>query len=340
MRIAVDVASADNPLEEIVGGCAYALQEDKSVEVIAVGPSERIAAAMSGFEYDKSRFHIHQSVDVIGMHEAPASAIKAKKNSSVVRAAYLVKEGEANGFFSPGNTGATLASSLMIIGRLKGVLRPALAALVPTINARRFVFLDVGANVDCTPEYITQFAIMGEIFAKYFFKIKAPKVALLNVGEEITKGDSKTKKTYEKLSKLPFDFIGNIEPTKMYSGAADVVVSDGFVGNLVLKDIEGMSKTIMTILKNSIKKSFAAQIGAMLMKKPVFDRFKRDYSADSYGGVPLVGVKGSVFVGHGHSSENAVKNGILACAKYSANNVSEHIVEELKKFGHSHSGLF
>lgn len=340
MKIAVDIASADNPLEELVGGCADALNEREDIEVAVVGDEGRIESVLSKLKFDRGRLSVHHTDEVIEMHESPTTGIKYKKNASIVVGANLVRDGVAQGLFSPGNTGATLAASLMFIGRLKGVLRPALGSRIPTATGGQFLLFDVGANVDCTPEYITQFAIMGSVLCRFYWGLENPRVGLLNVGEEETKGDTLSKKTYEKLSKLPINFIGNIEANKMFLDTVDVVVADGFVGNAMLKTIEGTGKAILEIMKSSVKNGgISSKIGAMLMKDS-FKTLKQLFVADSYGGAPLVGVNGAVTVGHGHSSALAVKNGIFACAHYAETKVSEHIVETLRVYGHSKMRIF
>lgn len=338
MKIAVDVASADNPLEHLVVGCVDAVNEHNDVEVIIIGDEVRITKTLGRHNFDGSRVSVVHTDEVINMDESPASAVKAKKNASVMIAARLVGKGEADGFFSPGNTGATLAASLLEIGRLKDVLRPAIATPMPH-ETGHFTILDAGANVDCTPEYLVQFAIMGEAYARHYYGIDNPKVALLSVGQERSKGNTLTKKTYERLEKIPFNFVGNIESDEMYKkNAADVVVADGFDGNVALKTAEGVAKLILKTIKRSVKKSIFSAIGAMLMKG-AFEKVKDMLSSERYGSAPLLGVKGCVLIGHGNSSSLAVKNSILATARYIEVKVNDHISENLKLYGHAHPGL-
>ena len=236
MNLAIDIASGENPLEELVLGSVASLNYNDDINLILVGNGEEISKALSKTKYDANRVQIEHTVEVIGMQESPAVGIKHKKNASVLLAARLVAEKKAEGFFSPGNTGATLAAALTEIGRIKGVLRPPLISVLPR-NGGEFCMLDMGANVDCTPDYLAQFAVMGRVFAKRVLGIDDPRVGLLNIGEEDSKGNQATKKAFERLEKMKkINFIGNIEPNDMLKeDVVDVVVTDGFDGNIVLK---------------------------------------------------------------------------------------------------------
>lgn len=333
MKVAIDVASAENPLTEMVHGCAATVNTVPDVHLILVGSGTQIEAALAKEKTDASRISIEHTDEVIGMDESPATAVKEKKNASVMLANRLVAQGKADGCWSPGNTGATLAAALMELGRLSGVYRPAITVPFPMLDKNRFcAFLDLGANADCTPDYLVQFAVMGEAYAKYAWGIETPRVALLNIGEEDSKGNAFYKETYEKLKTVAFNFIGNIEPNLVFFDHADVVVADGFTGNIALKAYEGLGKGVMHMIKKGVKKSPVAMLGALLMKD-VLREIKRNMSSDSYGGAPLIGVDGCSMIGHGKSSATAVRNAVLATMRFVESKVNEHIVENLVRYG-------
>ncbi|MEK6793432.1 MAG: phosphate acyltransferase PlsX [Spirochaetota bacterium] len=333
MKVAIDVASAENPLHEMVHGCIATVNTVPNVHLILVGNGAQIESALAKEKCDASRFTIEHTDSVIGMDESPATAIKEKKNASVMVANRLVAEGKADGCWSPGNTGATLAAALMELGRLSGVYRPAITVPFPQLDKNRFAaFLDLGANADCTPDYLVQFAVMGEAYSKFAWGIEKPRVSLLNIGEEDSKGNVFYKETYEKLKTIPFNFIGNLEPTQIFFDHADVVVADGFTGNIALKAYEGLGKGVMHMIKNGVKRSPVAMLGALLMKN-VLKEIKRNMSSDSYGGAPLIGVNGCSMIGHGKSSAAAVRNAVLATIRFVESRVNDHIVENLIRYG-------
>lgn len=333
MNLAIDVASGEKPLEELVLGVLNALSENKDINLILVGNEKKISKAISKAKCDHKRIDIRHTDEVIDMNESPANGIKHKKNASVLLAARLVKDKEAEGFFSPGNTGATLAAALTEVGRIKGVMRPPLVSTLPKINGE-FCMLDMGANVDCTPDYIVQFAVMGRVFAKRYLKINNPRVGLLNIGEEDSKGNADTKKFFERFQKMKkINFIGNIEPNDMLkSDVVDVVVADGFDGNIVLKTIEGTASLIVSMLKSEIKKNPVSVMGGLMMK-PVFGSLKSKMSSDSYGSAILLGLNGGAFVGHGKTSGIGIKNAILNMYKFLDAKVNEKIAKELHDSG-------
>ena len=333
MNLAIDVASGEKPLEELVLGAVSALNENKDINLILVGNEKNISKAISKTKYDHNRIDIRHTDEIIDMNESPANGIKHKKNASVLLAARLVRENEADGFFSPGNTGATLAAALTEIGRLKGVMRPPLVSTLPKIGGE-FCMMDMGANVDCTPDYMAQFAVMGRVFAKRYMNINNPRVALLNIGEEDSKGNSTVKKYFERLEKMKkVNFIGNVEPNSMLkSDVADVVLADGFDGNIVLKSIEGSASLIVNMLKSEIKKNPLNMMGAVMMK-PVFKNLKTQMSSDSYGSAILLGLNGGAFVGHGTTGGNGVKNAVLNMYKFLDAKINEKISKELLDSG-------
>ena len=333
MNLAIDVASGEKSIEELVLGAINALPENNDINLILVGNERYIVKALSEAKYDHHRVDIKHTDEIIDMNESPANGIKHKKNASVLLAARLVSDKLAHGFFSPGNTGATLAAALTEIGRLKGVMRPPLVSTLPKFGGE-FCMLDMGANVDCTPDYIVQFAVMGRVFAKRYLRINNPRVGLLNIGEEDSKGNAASKKNFERLQKMKkINFIGNIEPNDMLkSDAVDVVIADGFDGNIVLKTIEGTASLVVNVLKNEIKKNPVSVMGGLMMK-PVFNNLKTKLSSDSYGSAILLGLNGGAFVGHGKTSGIGVKNAVLNMYRFLDTKINEKISKELYDSG-------
>lgn len=333
MNLAIDVASGEKPLEELVFGAVNALSVNNDVNLILVGNEKSITKVLSKAKYDHKRVDIRHTDEIIDMNESPANGIKHKKNASVLMAARLVKDKEADGFFSPGNTGATLAAALTEIGRLKGVMRPPLISTLPKFGGE-FCMLDMGANVDCTPDYMAQFAVMGRVFAKRYLKIENPRVGLLNIGEEDSKGNADTKKFFERLQKMKkINFIGNVEPNDMLkSDCVDVVVADGFDGNIVLKTIEGTAAFVVNMLKAEVKKNPVSVMGGLMMK-PVFGNLKSKMSSDSYGSAILLGLNGGAFVGHGKTSGVGMKNAVLNMYRFLDAKINEKIAKELYDSG-------
>ncbi len=332
MWVAVDAMSAEQGYEPMVAGTALAVRE-LGAKVILVGNEAELSKLLRNYGDIRDSVRIQHATEVVGMDEAPAMAVKAKKNCSVNLAARLVRDSEAIGFFSPGNTGATMAAALSILGRLPGVKRPAIATPIPREDGRANVLLDAGANVDCKPEYLVQFAIMGEVYAREILGVINPKIGLLSNGEEDIKGNEQTLQAFARLKKLPYDFVGNVEGRDLYGTGkpVDVIVCDGFVGNVVLKSIEGLAKTIFSILRTNIKASPLSQAGA-LMLKPAFMAVKGRMDYASYGGAPLLGVAGITVIGHGSSNAWAVRNAIRVTMEFARNDVLLRIQENIKRF--------
>lgn len=332
MWVAVDTMSGDFGPKEIVEGSIDAINE-YGYSVVLVGAEETLGELVLQYDYDASKLRIVHAPDVIGMDESPAIAVKAKLESSIVQATKLVADGECVGLFSPGNTGATMASALMHLGRIPGVLRPPIAVPLPQEDGSPLLLLDAGANVDCKPEFLIQFAIMGQIYAREILKIKQPKIGLLSNGEEDKKGNSLTQKVFNKLKRMSINFIGNIEGRDLYGSGrdVDVVVCDGFVGNIVLKATEGLAKAIFNILRTNIEESSLAKAGALLLK-PTLSAIKKRLNYEEYGGAILLGVNGTCIIGHGSSSALAVKNAIRVVVECAKNDVDLRIAENLVKF--------
>ena len=323
IKIAIDAMGGDFGPEPIVKGTIQALKERK-FEPILVGKKDEILSLLpKGY---KNKISIIDTDDVISMSDAATDALKRKK-SSIYMAVDLVKKGEADGVVSAGHSGATMTLATLRLGRLKNVLRPALVTLMPSKGKNRTAVLDVGANVDCSPEHLAQFAVFGRYYAHDVMGIETPRVGLLANGEEASKGNEVTKATY-KLLEGSEGFIGNVEGSDIFNGECDVVVCDGFIGNLVLKTAEGVASTISYFIKDYIRKSPIAITGALLMRK-VFKLLKKEIDYAEEGGAPLVGIKGCAIVGHGKSNPKAIKNAIFQAIRYVDTGVNEHIERSL-----------
>lgn len=306
MKIAVDAMGGDFGPGEIVKGALLAAKEFKQA-IILVGDEIQVRAELGSFAPGDLVSIVH-APEVIQMREHPAVGVRRKKNSSIVRATQLVKEGEASALVSAGNTGAAMASALLGLGRIEGIDRPAIAGVLP--NEKGFtVVLDIGANVDCKPHNLLQFGVMGYLYAKKILGIEDPRVGLLSNGEEETKGNEVTLSAFQLLATSGINFIGNVEGRDIYCGSVDVVVCDGFVGNIVLKAGEGMARAFSKMMKEEITKSWLAKMGTV-MAEPALRMFQRRVDYAEYGGAPLLGVDGISIICHGSSKARAVKNGI------------------------------
>ena len=327
IRIAIDAMGGDFGPEPIVKGTLEALKE-KKFEPILVGKKDEILSLLpKGY---KDKILIVEADDVIDMSDAATDALK-RTESSIYKAIELVREGKADGVVSAGHSGATMSLATLRLGRLKHVLRPALVTLMPTKNGQRSVMLDVGANVDCKAEHLFQFGIMGYYYAQDMLGLAHPRVGLLANGEESSKGNEVTKETFGMLQNEK-GFIGNVEGNNIFDGSCDVIVCDGFIGNLVLKASEGVASTISFFIKEYIRKSPVAITGALLMRK-VFKLLKKEIDYAEIGGAPLIGIKGCAIVSHGKSNPKAIKNAIFQAIRYVNTGVNEHIekrLEELK----------
>lgn len=326
MRIAIDAMGGDHAPIVPVKGAILALDTDRELEIILVGKKDEIEAELSKYTYDQNRIRIENAEEVIGMDEEPVTAVRTKKNASMNVALELVKKGEADASVSAGNTGALITASQLKLRRIKGVLRPAIATLFPTKKGF-MVTMDMGANADCKPEFLNQFATMGSLFAKTLLGIEKPKVGLLNIGTEAGKGNEITRESYELMMKNhEINFVGNIESRDMMEGNVDVAVTDGFTGNMVLKTAEGAVKFITDFLKNEIEKSIVGKIGALLMK-PIFNKLKKKMDSSEYGGAIFLGLSAISIKAHGNSDANAIKNAIKEANEFAKRN----FVEELRK---------
>lgn len=309
IRIAVDAMGGDDAPGVVLDGCAQALAADESLEVVLCGPAEVVEPFAASHERCEARV----TTEVIGMAEHPANAVRKKKDSSIVVGCRLVREGEADGFFSAGSTGACLAAATLVMGRVKGIQRPALASVIPS-PVRPVVMCDVGANADCKPAYLVQFANMATVYMEQVMGVKNPQVALLNIGEEDTKGSAFAQEAHALLREQVPNFAGNGEGRDIVLGGFDIFVTDGFTGNVCLKTIEGTSKGLFGALKEIFMGSLAGKLGALAIKGGLSE-LKASVSPDTYGGAPLLGVKGACIVGHGSSNALAVRNGIGTTAR-------------------------
>jgi len=309
VRVAVDAFGSDNAPFPEIEGAVLAIKEDLCSEVILVGDEAVITRELGKYYYPSSRISVVHAAQRIEMGDSASSAVRSKKDSSLVKTVELHQQGKADVAVSAGNTGAVMAASLLVYGRIKNVLRPAIAVVFPTQIGHE-ILLDMGANVDCSAENLLQFAKLGSLYFQYFFHETKPRVSLLNIGEESAKGNATTKAAYQLLQEAKdLNFTGNIEGKDIIRGITDVIVCDGFVGNIVLKTVEGVGFSMFEILKEQINKDWIAKFGAML-SYPVYTYLKKKLDHTEYGGALLVGLNGISVVSHGRSNAKAIKNAI------------------------------
>ena len=332
MRIAVDAMGGDHAPAEIVAGTVQAARAfDHISKMFLVGQEAALRAELARHGDISSKIEIRHCTEVVEMGDSPAVAVRRKKDASINRAVDMVKAGEAEAVFSAGSTGAQVASSLLKLRMLEGVVRPAIATVFPS-PVKPFVLLDAGATTDCTSEMLLQFAVMGSVYAREIMGVASPRIGLMSVGEEDSKGNAVTKEAFSLISKAGLNFGGNCEGHDLFEGHLDVIVCDGFVGNVILKTSESVAHAVGTLLKQSIKTSLIRQLGALMMKG-VFADLKRELDPAAYGGAPLLGVNGVSIIGHGSSKALAVYNGIRASAEAVRHDINHAIVEGLKKAG-------
>lgn len=320
-RVSVDVLGGDLGPDTVLSGIEQAVAKDPELSVLACGPADLVDSFASRVE----RVSAHATTEEISMAEHPATAVRKKKDSSIVVGCRLVRDGEADGFFSAGSTGACLAAATLVMGRVKGIARPALATIVPTPE-RPVLLCDVGANAECKPEYLLQFGQMASVYLTRVLGVQHPRLALLNIGEEEEKGS----RLYQKAHRLMVDglvgFAGNAEGRDIMAGSFDAVICDGFTGNVCLKTIEGTASVLFKEIKRALTSNARRKLGAALAAGGLRE-LKGRFDPDAYGGAPLLGVKGACVVGHGSSSARAIENGILATARAVRAGVSELIAQ-------------
>ena len=328
MQIALDAMAGDNGPEELIAGALLAAKE-ADLRVSLVGDEVLLQKHLDRLAPDSDTadsINIVHASQVIEMSENPVNAIRKKKDSSVMVAFDLVKQGEADAVVSAGNSGATMAAGVRNLGRLKGVLRPGIASLFPT-QKKPVILMDIGANVDCRPQHLYQFAVMASAYARVR-DISRPTVGLLSIGEETGKGNSLVKESYPLLENSSLNFIGNVEGRDVFQGNVDVIVCDGFVGNICLKISEGLADAMMRMLKDEIVKSIPAKVG-YLLARPAFKAFKKRVDYAEYGGAPLLGINGTGLICHGKSNSHAMKNAIIGAAKMVKLNINQDIMQSL-----------
>jgi glycerol-3-phosphate acyltransferase PlsX len=329
MKIAVDAMGGDNAPHAVVAGAVQAAK-DFGVGVILVGIEQTIQAELNKYPQAKSLpIEIRHASEVVDMLDSPSTVFRRKKDSSIRVANDLVKNEEAVAVISAGHTGAAMATSLFVLGPLEGVERPAIAVFMPTLKGTSIV-LDVGANVDCKPVHLLQFAVMGEVYAKYLLKNPNPRVGLLSIGEEATKGNELTKEAFKLLTETSLNFAGNVEGRDVMSGNADVVVCDGFIGNVVLKVSEAVAESIGFMIRENIGDNLVRKLGYFMMR-PAFRALKRRVDYAEYGGAPLVGINGISIISHGRSSDHAIKNAIRVASELAKSEVNKHIHDDIMK---------
>lgn len=328
VNVAVDAMGGDNAPGEIVKGAVEAIHESKKVKVYLVGKADAIRAELTGYTYPEEQLTVVPASEIIETAEPPVMAIRKKKDSSLVKALYLVKEGTCDAYVSAGSTGASLVGGQVIVGRIKGVERPPLAPLIPTADGCALL-VDCGANVDARPSHLVQFAKMGSIYMENVMGVKNPKVAIVNIGAEEEKGNALVKETFPLLKNCPdIHFIGSIEARDIPAGMADVIVCEAFVGNVILKLYEGVGATLIQKVKSGMLTSLRSKIGALLVK-PALKQTLKAFDLEQYGGAPMLGLNGLVVKTHGSSKSIEIKNSILQCVTFKEQKINEKIREKI-----------
>ena len=328
MKIAVDAMGGDFAPHAIVEG-AFLASKRYGIKVVLVGDEDQVSKEISKYPTSKLPIYIHHASHVVAMHDSPSVVLRRMKDTSIKVALDLAKEGQVNGVVSAGNSGAAMALAMYIFKKLEGVDRPAIATIHPTLKGST-VLIDSGGNVDCKPFHLVQFAIMGDAYAKYILGKEEPRIGVLSNGEEEGKGNELTREVHDILTKTDLNYIGYVEGQDLNSGEVDVIVCDGFVGNVVLKISEGLWETISAILKWEAKDNVRAKLAYFLMKRAMRRLDKRmDYS--EYGGAPLLGINGNCVISHGHSNAKAIMNAILLASSLAKNRLNEHLIQEIRE---------
>ena len=329
IRIAVDAMGGDYAPEAVVKGAVLAVKE-LGIPLTLVGQQDLIARELASLTYDPDKISVHHCTEAAAMGDSPIEVIRRKKDASIRVALELVKTNQVQGVVSAGNSGATMALAVVVLGKLPGIERPALGAIFPSYYSPTLL-IDVGANVDCTPFQLVQFAVMAVPLAKYILKRPNPKIGILSIGEEDSKGNDLVRQTAEILRKMPLNFLGNVEGRDIYSGKVDIVVCDGFVGNVCLKVSEGLAENMGAMLKEEIRAKIGSRIGYIFMK-PAFQAYSKRLDYAEYGGVPLLGVNGIVVISHGASNPRAIMNAVRVAKQAVENRFDVHVLEGLKQY--------
>lgn len=324
MKIILDGMGGDNAPEAIVEGAVLASREIEH-QILIIGQEEKIRAELDNHRYDPDKISVINATEIISNDEAPVRAVRSKKDSSIVRGINMVKHGEGDIFISAGSTGALLAGGLFILGRIQGIDRPALASIYPIIGGIPSLLVDAGANADCKPNNLLEFGMMGSIYMEKVLGREQPRVGLVNIGTEAAKGSTLTKAAYDLLEQSHLNFTGNVEAREVPKGACDVIVTDGFTGNILLKLTEGLAWNILQVIKQRFTDGVKAKLGAALLLDKI-KGLKKEFDYSEYGGAPILGVRGPIVKMHGSSNANAVKNTILKGIPY----VSEHVVDKIQ----------
>jgi len=322
-RIAIDAMGTDSAPGPEVEGAVQAAREGLA-EVLLVGPQDLLKRELGRRDARGLPLELVHASEAVTMEDAAAKVFRRKRDSSIRVAARLVREHKADGLISAGNTGAVMTTAKIVLGTLAGVDRPALAAVFPTSQGSAAVLLDVGANVDCKPYHLQQFAVMGEVYYRVIFGVERPRIGLLSIGEEEHKGNDLTREAFGLLKQLPFNFVGNVEGRDLYNGRVEVIVCDGFIGNVALKISEGLVETVSSLLKEALSSTVPAKVGYVLSRR-AFQKFKKRVDYSEYGGAPLLGVRGVCIICHGGSNANAIKNAIRVAAEFAEGQVNEKI---------------
>ncbi|HYR42531.1 MAG TPA: phosphate acyltransferase PlsX [Terriglobia bacterium] len=331
IKIAVDAMGSDQaPAVEVEGAVRAAAEY--GIAIVLVGQEDRIREHLQRHGVANLPIEIVHASEVITMEESAATAARKKKDSSIRVAARLMRDSGISGIVSAGNTGAVMATVKMVVGTLPVVDRPALSTVLPTQKGKPAILLDVGANVDCKPHHLEQFAIMGDIYSRAIFGIRRPRVGLLSIGEEDSKGNELTKEAFKSLKRAPINFIGNVEGRDIFKGDVDVIVCDGFTGNVALKLSEGLIETFSAMLRQELEKTLASKVGYIFSEK-AFRAFRRRLDYSEYGGAPLLGINGITIVCHGRSNANAIKNAVRVANDFCKHHVNSAIETEFNKLG-------
>ncbi|MFH0738857.1 MAG: phosphate acyltransferase PlsX [Candidatus Omnitrophota bacterium] len=328
MKIIVDAMGGDHAPEVVIEGAIAAIREYANTEVVLVGDETRIKSLLAKSNYCADKISVYHASEVIEMSESPASSVRKKRNSSIVVGLDLVKEGKGDAFFSAGNTGAVVCAATLSLRMLPGIERPGIGIITPTLKGIAMI-IDVGANIDPKPMQLMQYGIMADVYMRHILNIANPQVGLLSIGEEEGKGTDFVKETYELFEKSKLNFIGNVEGKDLFSGRCDIIVCDGFVGNVALKVSESLAEAMQVFLKRHIMSNPLGVLGALLLRAS-FSRFKKQLDYSEYGGAPLLGVDGVVIIGHGRSNAKAIKNAIRVSKEEVERKFNEKITEAVR----------